>query len=32
MVDYIIENSNVKLLFPQIIELDKLIRANGKNW
>jgi len=32
MVDYIIENSNVKLLFPQIIELDKLFKSDGKNW
>ncbi len=32
MVNYIIENNNVKLLFPQIIELDKLIRSDGKNW
>ncbi|HZK93215.1 MAG TPA: dephospho-CoA kinase [Prolixibacteraceae bacterium] len=32
MVDYIIENSNVKLLFPQVFELDKLIRSDGKNW
>lgn len=31
MVDYIIENSNLKLLFPQVIELDKLIRSDGKN-
>lgn len=32
MVDLIIENSNEKLLFPQIIELDKLIRKDGKIW
>lgn len=32
MVDYIIENNNEKLLFPQIIELDKLIRSDSKNW
>jgi len=32
MVNYIIENSNVKLLLPQVIELDKLIRSDGKNW
>jgi len=32
MADYIIENSNKKLLLPQIIELDKLIRRDGKNW
>jgi len=32
MVDFIIENSNEKLLFPQIIELDKLIRKDGKIW
>jgi len=31
LVDYIIENNNEKLLFPQIIELDKLIRADGEN-
>lgn len=30
MVDFIIENSDKKLLFPQIIELDKLIRKDGK--
>ena len=29
IVDYIIENNNEKLLFPQIIELDKLIRSDG---
>ncbi|MCX6240111.1 MAG: dephospho-CoA kinase [Bacteroidia bacterium] len=29
MVDYTIENNNKKLLFPQIIELDKRIRADG---
>jgi len=32
MVDFIIENSNEKLLFPQIIELDKLIRKDDKIW
>lgn len=32
MVDYIIENNDLKLLFPQIIELDKLFRSDGKNW
>ena len=32
MVDFIIENSDEKLLFPQIIELDKLIRKDGKIW
>lgn len=32
MVDFIVENSNEKLLFPQIIELDKLIRKDGKIW
>jgi len=32
MVDFIIENSNEKLLFPQIIQLDKLIRKDGKIW
>lgn len=32
MADYIIENNNEKLLFPQIIELDELIRRDGKNW
>lgn len=31
MVDYVIENNNEKLLFPQIIELDKLIRADCEN-
>jgi dephospho-CoA kinase len=31
MVDYVIENNNEKLLFPQIIELDKLIRADIEN-
>ena len=31
LVDYIIENNNEKLLIPQIIELDKLIRADGEN-
>lgn len=28
LVDYVIKNNNQKLLFPQIIELDKLIRNN----
>jgi len=28
MVDYVIENNNEKLLFPQIIELDRLIRTD----
>lgn len=32
MVDYVIENNNEKLLIPQIIELDKLIRDDGENW
>jgi len=32
IVDYILENNNEKLLFPQIIELDKLIRSDGENW
>lgn len=32
IVDYIIENNNEILLFPQIIELDKLIRSDGENW
>jgi len=32
IVDYIIENNNEKLLFPQIIELDKFIRSDGENW
>ncbi len=32
MVDFIIENNNKKLLFPQIIELNKLIISDGKNW
>ena len=32
MADYIIENDNGKLLFPQIIMLDKLIISDGKNW
>jgi len=32
IVDYIIENNNEKLLFPQIIELDKLMRSDGENW
>ena len=31
LVDYVIENNNDKLLFPQIIELDKLIRADIEN-
>ncbi|HEY3390810.1 MAG TPA: dephospho-CoA kinase [Prolixibacteraceae bacterium] len=31
LVDYIIENNDEKLLIPQIIELDKLIRSDGKN-
>jgi dephospho-CoA kinase len=30
MVDYTIENNDEKLLFPQIIELDKMIREDGK--
>jgi dephospho-CoA kinase len=29
--NFIIENNNEKLLFPQIIELDKLIRIEGEN-
>ncbi len=32
MVDFIIENRVEKLLFPQVIELDKLIRTDGKIW
>lgn len=32
MVDYLIENNNKKLLFPQILELNKLIISDGKNW
>ncbi len=32
MADFIIENNNEKLLFPQIIELNKLIISDGKNW
>jgi dephospho-CoA kinase len=32
MVDFIIENNNEKLLFPQIIELNKLIISNDENW
>ena len=31
MVDFIIENNNEKLLFPQIIELNKLIISDGEN-
>jgi len=31
LVDYIIENNNEKLLLPQIIEIDKSIRAEAKN-
>jgi len=31
MVDYIIDNNNEKLLFPQIIELDKMIRSEREN-
>ena len=30
MVDYTIENNDAKLLFPQILELDKFIREDGK--
>ena len=30
MTKYIIENNDEKLLFPQVIELDKLIREDGK--
>jgi dephospho-CoA kinase len=32
MVDFLIENNNRKLLFPQILELHKLIISDGKNW
>jgi len=32
MVDFIIENNNRKLLFPQILELNKLIISDGKDW
>jgi dephospho-CoA kinase len=32
MVDFFIENNNRKLLFPQILELNKLIISDGKNW
>ena len=31
MVDFIIENNNQKLLIPQVIELDNLIRQDDKN-
>ena len=31
MADFIIKNSNEKLIIPQIIELDKLIVSEGKN-
>ena len=31
MVDFIIENNNEKLLIPQVIELDKLIRKEDEN-
>ena len=30
MADYTIENNDEKLLFPQILKLDKLIREDGK--
>lgn len=30
--DYILENNEKKLLIPQIIELDKVIRNHGKVW
>jgi dephospho-CoA kinase len=30
LADYTIVNNNEKLLFPQVIELDKLIRKDGK--
>jgi len=30
MVDYTIENNDAELLFPRILELDKLIREDGK--
>ncbi len=32
MADYIIENNQENLLLPLIVQLDKLIRENGKNW
>jgi len=32
MTDFVIENNDEKLLFPQIIELNKLIVSDGKNW
>jgi len=32
MVDFIIENNNEKLLIPQVLKLDKLIREDNKNW
>jgi len=32
MVDYVIENNNMKLVIPQIIRLDKLIKAESNNW
>jgi len=31
MVDYVIENNDEKLLIPQIIELDRLIRTDCEN-
>lgn len=32
LADYILENNEKKLLIPQIIELDKVIRNHGKVW
>jgi dephospho-CoA kinase len=32
MADYIIENNDKSILFPQIIKLDKLFREDGEIW
>lgn len=32
LADYILENNNKHLLFPQIIKLDKRLREDGKIW
>lgn len=32
MADYLIENNNDKLVIPQILKIDKIIREYGKIW
>ncbi len=32
LADYIIDNNDLELLYPQILKIDKSIRENGKVW